>query len=376
LDVYGYVMTADGTFVAEVSPPVPQQSKMPLTIPIGALPAASAPTLLSTQQVEALGIEHGAKVLVARIPDGDFPWLIVCCGAMTTPEGQRLALYVQLLEQIMRAVIAEATFRLITTISAHLLEQGDAATEAAAAALDALGASIGSASTALKVTNGYSAPLLQLGQTEPPPADLAGSRLVIVRRVPNRYALTLVFTTHQRRGITRQQRDSANAAANLLNAWIRGILARVFQRDRRQASTPFDEVLERLADQALEGGSTVSVIVVLIADSACFPGLTPQWIARIRATLRGSDVIGMLSEREVALLLYDTTRERAGPVAERIVKMLDAAQYPSPVVAIGVSSRSPGRAAGGGIVAAARSDARLRATASQSRATNQPGDDR
>ena len=80
--------------------------------------------------------------------------------------------------------------------------------------------------------------------------------------------------------------------------------------------------------------------------------------------MRGSDIVGMLGEGEVALLLHDTGRDRADAVAQRVVKMLDTSQYPSPVVATGIASRAPGGAGGAGLLAEARSDAMLRATAS------------
>jgi hypothetical protein len=338
---------------------------MPATIAIGMLPSASALTQLSRPQVNTVGITGGPDVYVARIPDGGFPWLIVCCGTIPPPDALRLALYVRMLEQLMRTVIAEAIVALNTAISAHLLEHGDAATEAGGAALDALIASTGMASIALKVTTGFGAPLLQLGQADPAPIEFANSsRVATVRRVPNRYALTLVLTSPEGHRITRQQRDVVEAAANLLEAWIRGVLARLQQSDRRAASTTFDEVLDRFAGQALERGSTISVVVMLMSDAACLPGLTQQWISRIRATMRGADIVGMLGEGEVALLLHDTSRDRAEAVAQRVVKMLETTRYPSPVVATGVASRAPGGAGGAGLVAEARSEAMMRATAS------------
>ena len=363
VDVYGYVMTANGTFAADVAPPAARQPKMPASIPIAVLPSASALTPLSPEQIAASGITHGPDVCVARIPDGDFPWLIVCCGAISRGDAQRLAMYVRLLDQLMRTVMADATMTLITAISEHLLEQREAAADAAGAALDAIIAGTGMASGALQVTTGFGAPLLQVGQAEPSSVGSGASRLVTVRRVPNRYTLTLVVTANEGRRITRQQRDSVGSAANLLDAWVRGVLARLQQRDRRSASKTFDEVLDRFAAHALEHGSTVSMIVMLMAEAACVPGLTQQWISRIRATMRGSDIVGMLGEGEVALLLHDTGRERAEAVAQRVVKLLDTTQYPSPVVATGVASRAPGGAGGAGFVAEARSDAMLRATA-------------
>src|SRR5262249_38344536 len=108
---------------------------------------------------------------------------------------------------------------------------------------------------------------------------------------------------------------------------------------------------------------TVSVVVLLLSDAASFPGLTQQWIARIRATMRASDMVGMLGEGEIGLLLDETPRDRADAVAIRIVKMLEAADRSgSPVVATGVATRSPGGPGGAGLSAEARNDAISRAT--------------
>jgi hypothetical protein len=367
VDVYGYVMTADGIFATEVSPPIPAKVQMPATIPLDALPSASMPTPLTRPQIQALGITHGPDVFVARIPDGDFPWLIVFCGAISRAEAARLGLYVRLLDQLVRTVVTEATVKLVCAVSSHLLEHADAANEAASAAVDALNASTGMASSALKVTTTYGAPLIQVGHMEPRHGDVpGGSRLAIIRRVPNRYTLTLVLTSAEGRRITRQQREVADAAANLLDGWVRSVLGRLQQHDRRTVSRTFDEVLDRFAGQALERGSAVSMVVLLMAEAASYPGLTQQWIARIRATMRASDIVGMLGEGEIALLLHDTALDRAEAVAQRIVKMLETIgdRHPSPIVASGVASRLPGGAGGAGLAAEARNDAMLRATAS------------
>ena len=102
---------------------------------------------------------------------------------------------------------------------------------------------------------------------------------------------------------------------------------------------------------------------ILMTGAATFPGLTQQWISRIRGTMRSSDTIGILGEGEVALLLEDTAHDRADAVARRVVNMLEAARYPSPVVTIGFATRAPG-SGGSGLVAAARNDAMSRAASS------------
>ena len=367
VDVYGYVMTADGMFAAEVSPPVPAKAQMPANIPVDSLPAASVLTPLSRAHLPALGITHGPDVLVARIPDGDSPWLVVFCGTISRAETARLGLYVRLLDQLIRTAVSEATIKLVGAMSSHLLEHGDDTTDAASAAVDALNASTGMASSALKVTTAYGAPLIQLGQMEPRHGDApGGSRLVIVRRVPNRYTLTLMLTSAEGRRVTRQQRELAEAGANLLEAFVRSVFSRLQQHDRRTTSRTFDEVLDRFAGQAIERGSAVSMVVLLMADAASYPGLTQQWIGRMRGVMRASDIVGMLGEGEIALLLHDTPLDRAEAVAQRIVKMLETIgdRHPSPVVATGVATRLPGSGGGAGLAAEARNDAMLRATAS------------
>jgi hypothetical protein len=367
IDVYGYVMIANGMFAAEVAPPVPMQQQMPQNIAASSLPSASMLTALSSAQVQALGMSHCPDVLVARIPDGDYPWLIVFCGSIPRSEGTQLSLYVRLLDQLIRTVTSESIVKLMAAMSAHLLEHGAAVQDAATAALDALNASTAMSSSTLTVTTGYGAPLLQVGQSDPRPTGGSGSsRLATLRRVPNRYTLSLVLTSGDGRRITRQQRDVIEAVANLLDAWVRSIITRLQQHDRRTTARAFDEVLDRYASQALERGSTVSVVVLLMSDAACFPGLTQQWVARIRATMRASDVVGMLGEGEIGLLLDDTPGDRAEAVAKRLLKMLESIEdrHGSPVVAAGVASRAPGGPAGIGVAAEARNDAISRATAS------------
>jgi hypothetical protein len=369
IDVYGYVTTASGTYAAEVWPPSTTQPQMAGMVAASDLPAGSGLTPLSQAQIQALGIRSARDVLIARVPEGEYPWLLVFCGNIAPQDVSRLALYVRLLDQLIRTVTSESIVRVLTAISAHLIEHADDVEAAASGVLEALNATIAMSGSALTVTTGYGAPLLQVGQTEPypRPTDVAtGSRFATLRRVPNHYTFSLILTSAEGRRITRYQRDITEAVAQLLDAWVRRVLPQLQQRDRRAGSRNFDEVLDKFAGQALERGSLVSVVVVLIADAACFPGLTQQWIARIRGTMRAADMVGMLGEGEIGLLLHDTGRERAEIVAHRILKLLESADdaYTSPVVATGVATRSPnGSATGGtGIAEEARNSAIARAT--------------
>ena len=368
IDVYGYVSTSNNIFVADVLPPVTAEPRIASTIPASALPSSSTPTALSRSQIEALGIRDAADVIVARVPDGNHPWLLVLCGTIPAAELARLGVYVRLLDQLIRTVTSDVIVKLVTTISAHLIEFGDSAEAAATAVLDALNAGIGMSSSSLALTTGYGAPLLKVGQPDlARPADVStASRLATLRRVPGRYTLSLTLTASDGRRITRYQRDVAEAVTNLVDAWVRRSLPELQQRDRRAGSRAFDQVIERFAGEALEAGSTVSVIVLLVGEAASFPGLTQQWIARLRAVMRASDVVGMLDEGEIGLLLHDTTRDRADLVGQRLLRLLLAdGAYGSPVVAMGIASRTPNDSGSAGISEEARNDAIARARSSQ-----------
>jgi hypothetical protein len=194
-----------------------------------------------------------------------------------------------------------------------------------------------------------------------------------MRRVPGRYTLSIALTAADGRRITRYQRDVAEAVTNVVDAWIRHGLPELQQRDRRAGSRAFDQVLERFAGEALESGTAVSVIVLLVAEAASFPGLTQQWIARIRAVMRGSDIVGMLGEGEIGLLLHDTANGRAEAVAHRVLKLL-VGDRPSgsPAVAVGLATRTPDGGVSAGIAEEARNDAIARAKGYRSNPSDEP----
>jgi hypothetical protein len=183
--------------------------------------------------------------------------------------------------------------------------------------------------------------------------------------MPNQYNLSLVVTPSEGRRVTRHQRDVADEFVNLVDAWVRRILPQLQGRDRRTASRRFDEVLDRFAGQALERGIPVAVVVLFVTDAACFPRLTQQWIARIRGTMRASDIVGALGEGEIGLMLHDTSHSQAEVVAQRLLKMLQPADdgYRC-FVATGIASRAPGVPGAASVAAEARTEAISKATAS------------
>jgi hypothetical protein len=103
-------------------------------------------------------------------------------------------------------------------------------------------------------------------------------------------------------------------------------------------------------------------MIVMSVDSAMVsPGLLPSWVARIRARLRAGDRAGLLSDREIAVLLCGASAEQAALVSSRLEQMLESrrAQGSAPPT-IGMTTRVPDTPFEGSLVAAARASASAR----------------
>ena len=73
-----------------------------------------------------------------------------------------------------------------------------------------------------------------------------------------------------------------------------------------------------MAYQTVQHGASVSVVVIAAAEAAVRPGLMQKWVTDIRGRLRGSDLVGTLTESEIAVLLSEATAADAAAVVERI----------------------------------------------------------
>jgi hypothetical protein len=127
-------------------------------------------------------------------------------------------------------------------------------------------------------------------------------------------------------------------------------------RERRAEASRFQGLLERAAREAIERGTPVAVVVLLVPDAPALPGSTLRWVAGIRGQMRASDLAGMLADGEIGLLMQNTTAAHARSIAERLRHVVGVAQGRRPIL-IGVASRAPGGSAIPGIVHEARTDA-------------------
>jgi hypothetical protein len=346
LDVYGYVETAAGDFVREVSLIGADPSASPAVIPRAALPEAVDVTRLSKADIERLGFPVFQDVVVTRLADTAGSWLLVVGGQIATYELTRISLYLALLDQTIGRAIDAAKARVVASIATHLLEGEEGVEEQARRALAELQQALGMSYAALNVTNAAGVPLVHLGsppsETETP-AD--GKQLVIVRRIPQQYTMTMAVGWAAERRVTRQEHQVAHASADLLESWVQRVARRTRHvGERRVASRSFDEMLDRFARQALEGGTPVTAVVLSFGDAVFRPGITQTRIGRIREQVRAADLVGRLSEGEIGMLLHDTPGGHANAVIARVRRVLQTVDDPASAVpmSIGIATRTPG----------------------------------
>jgi hypothetical protein len=361
IELFGYVDTGHGRFVRDVALPGADQAKVPATIDAAALPHTTEVRRLAWAELDALGFSTPQEVLAASVPgaDGSHSWLLL----MLAPAGQdlrRLTAYVMFLAQAAAQAAAASSARLIATMTEILVESDDESDAPLGVALGALRDTLRAQSVGIVVTAATGAPLVRVrvpiqdearGGT---PVD-GGGQLVVARRVPDEYSMVLAVDQVEQRTITPHHRYVAQAAADLLQAKVRRIVRRGgTATERRAGGRSFGDVIARLAEQAVERGAPVSVIVVSNAQAAFEPGVTQRWVARIRGSLRAADLVGMLGEGEVALLLPDTADDQAREVAARVERMALEGGAFGPRMRLGIASRRPGQDPIGNLVQQAR----------------------
>ena len=114
----------------------------------------------------------------------------------------------------------------------------------------------------------------------------------------------------------------------------------------------------RVAEAVARMGLDVAVIVLHSQAAASRPAMLQQWVAEIRGRLRGGDLAGMLSEREVGILLAGASAADVTRVSSRVCQQaLKTQGGDAASVALGAAARSAGSTATGSLVKEARQDA-------------------
>jgi hypothetical protein len=181
-------------------------------------------------------------------------------------------------------------------------------------------------------------------------ADDGGQMVLAVAREVGR------FTAHER--------DLLEAVARILRIWVHETFERSGIGERRTARRPVQELIERLAAEAVEAGGQASVITMSVPEKALRPGLMQAWVAKLRGQLRPWDFAGLLTGSEIAVLLRDTAADQAAIVSARLTTLLESEGGAAGIKpSVGMTTCSAGSPFAGSIVRAARENAVRRAQA-------------
>jgi GGDEF domain-containing protein len=365
LEACGYVEAGD-EYLRELSLPGADPARTPEALSRAALPEFDDITRLTRSDADRLGFSGGTDVALARIGQGAGSWLVVITGAIASDELQRVSLYTALLEQTVAHATQAATARVIGSVSKTLLAESSNPEEQARQAARHLQTVLAMTRVAVTVTTRTGAPLLHVGPAFTAAYLAAGSgdgRVVIIRRDPQQYAMALVADWDAGHRVTQREHNVVEAAAGLFESWVRQLVRQsAGASDRRASARGFDETLERFAHDAVQGGIPVTVVVISFGDAAFRPDVTQARVARLREHLRGSDLVGRLSEGDVGLLLQDTAAAQAEAFIARMRRLLEREGVPLGQISIGIATRRPGDPTNGALAEEARQHARYHAS--------------
>jgi len=363
LEVYGFAETARGEFVREVALAGVDLARSPAAIQRTSLPEGGQITRISRLDVERLGFSNDQDLVMTRLAGQASAWVIVVCGTVAAGDLPRLGRYLELLEQSIGRASTTSTTRVIAAMAKHLLDDGRPAEGQARRALDEVRDALGWSFVAFSVSAPGGPSLVRVGAmpaTVEADDSSEGRRLRIVRSLPQQYSMVMVAEWAHARGVTRQEHQVAEAAADMLESWSRRLVRQSKDlTDRRAARRTYDQDLEQLASRAIEGGEPVTAVVLSFSDSASRPGVIQTRIGRLRERVRPTDMVGVLGMGEIGMLLHNTPGAEARVVTARLKQALQEGEGPdsSLEVMAGFATREPGQLHGGPLAEQARADA-------------------
>ena len=317
---------------------------------------------LSRPEVDRLGlVAEPGDTIIYRLLVGDIPWLLVFSGMIDDREQVRLRLYSDILRESLSNVVMVTTSRLVAEVSRSRRSTNESPESEAQAVLDQLTHAMSSPRGVLALATAGGKPTLAVGDIDLLSLDTMSRDQMMVKSSDADGALTVIFERRQV-PFTAFERETALAAAAVVQRWMQAALQRSSDVERRKRARAVDAVFDQLATDAIATGRHASVIVVSLDETRLRPGLLPGWVGRIRAQLRAGDYAGMLSEREIAVLLCGASAEHAAAVSARLTKMFRSADTTGAFLhsAIGMTTRTPDSPFQGSIVGAARALATTR----------------
>jgi hypothetical protein len=260
-----------------------------------------------------------------------------------------------MLQESLNGAIANVSNRMTAALARHQLPLSDPLDAMMPTIVGDLGTIVGAAQAAITVASTGGEQRFAFGPSDlldPGDDESRPGTLVVASRDADTVA-TMVLA-RQEAPFFLFEREIIQSGLSALHRWITAALRIDRHDDRRRRFLPVDTLFDHAASDAAQAGNEASVIVISV-DASC-SRLMAGWIGTIRSQLRAGDFAGLLSNREMAILLCAASATDAAAVATR-VKSLIAFNIPPEVAfrtAVGIASCSPGPSLEGSLVGAAR----------------------
>jgi hypothetical protein len=359
--VSGYVAGAAGGFFQYVSTMAAHPASTPDHLEEGSLPSIGRMVRLTRAEADRLGLASDpGDTLVLRILIGtETEWVLVFSGMIDDRVEVRLRVYSDMLRESLNDVLSATTNRVVAEVARRPATSSEPIDAAVRQALEQVTAAVGARQAALILTTRAGRQTLAVGNAElVSTADQPRPNRLVVRSSDAGGVITVVVERDQA-AFAAFEREIVQAAVAAIHPWVQAAASRPSETERRQSFRPIDLMFDQLATEAVASGQQASVIVMAIDTGLQRPGLLPMWVGRIRGQLRGGDRAGILSDREIAVLLCGASADQAAVVSARLKRMLesDDSARASVHTTIGVTTRVPDLPFQGSLVDAARASA-------------------
>ncbi len=362
LEVRGYIQDGQGQYGLAVATPGVDRKQATMIPADASVPRDATLYRLAGNEAERLGFRRDRDHFLARTGSAySQPWLIALSGTIRGEDESRISLYMDLLRDGVDRVATIAETRLSWGMLQQLLGGVGEIEDAGDAALAELKRAVGAEHAVVDVTGPRGTRAIAFGDMAAfaaPNGRELSDEIVSTSPVHDGHTMVLALRRPRAQLFTRRERQTADRAAAILSAWLSGVLKRASTQERRAENREFQQVLDRVAGQTLRDGVDAAVIVLLAPAVVSRPGLLQRWTTEIRGRLRGSDLAGMLSDREIGILLTGINPSDAVTVSTRICQQAIRERGGVETgVSIGMAARAAGAAHNGSLVKEARQDA-------------------
>ena len=345
IEAIGYVEDVQGQWRRAMAPPA---TALPATLDasLGQMLFGKHTARLSDDELARLEFSSGRHVVALPLSDATAePWLLLFSEGYRSLNLPRLNLYADLLREALARLSSIVETRAAWAILQTLIGATDRIETAVDGALRDFSRVVDGVAVSLIVTNATGTTLLAAGDRESiaavRPFD-RGNRLVSTAHLPDLGTMQLSVRRARGQSFTRREQHLIDRAAAIFSAWLPGALKQPVEKpDATPATRGFEEVLDRAATQITRDGLDVSVVVIVVPDSESQVALLQSWVTEIRARLRGSDLAGAISDREIGILLSGTSRTDVPVVCARLGRSLGLENNATPTP-MGSASRPAG----------------------------------